>query len=849
MEKRLNRFEIIRHYDAFDELFYLESNLDVADSNIDPFFHYTHHGWREGRKPNRWFDPLYYFDRYPDILRNEIEPLAHFLRYGKEEGRLFNQAIMEDRIPTYCHQMPFGYEEFCGFYGVRSVDIILPVFNALEDLQRCMESLFQKQTYPFNLIVIDDASDEETQSYLLEASKERGFHLIRHEENRRFTHSINSGLAVSGADYVILLNSDTIVTHRWIEKIIACFESSESIGVVGVLSNAASWQSIPQRSAKEGGWMVNQLPQNYSTQSMGVLVEVSSRREYPLVPSVNGFCYSIKREVIERVGVFDTDYFPTGYGEEDDYSIRVKEAGYDIAIADDTYIYHAKSKSYTHAIREELTANGREALNQKHGKERIDRVIDEWKEEACLPQIRERITSLMYHATRNRKVLYTAIFGAYDTLKDPEYINEDWDYICFTDNRDLQSDIYTICYVEPLFESSTKSARCFKLLSHIFLIGYDYSLWIDGSVRVRGKNIDDLIEIQQKKRHYLSIHSHIKRDCIYDEAMACILGDKLAPHETLPQMRYYKKQQFPEKFGLVESAQILRDHRNLELQSLNVEWWRILDQFSVRDQLSFNYICWRDGRRYLKMEGNQWVDQYFHIHAHGMEEELEEEPLVLILFLVYRQDIEKIQESLLALIEKTDYANYQIRVIAMSDETSMIEGLEELVSSLPKVEVEVNDGVDETAVVDRYLMEFDAPYGCILRDDTKVIVSHWLKTLIQRIKYEPQAMVVGSTLLNKEYQIALSSIRIIKSTDERLEYVEQAKVGSQGRVDAVAYIGALVDLKSYQKTVGLEDRYDLKDAWILWLSRLSKKRYSIHLSSDSELLDLSKPSSSRYFYL
>ncbi|MDQ7085962.1 MAG: glycosyltransferase [Sulfurovum sp.] len=684
--------------------------------------------------------------------------------------RLFDENICQFDNPIA--QMLFlgstFYYEYCKRHSISSVDIILPVYNALDDVKLCIESLYETASEIFNLIVVDDASNEETKEYLLKLSKEKGFTLIRHEKNMRFTHSVNSGFSVSDADYVILLNSDTIVTTNWIEKIISCFKSDENIGIVGVLSNAASWQSIPQRSKPQGGWMVNTLPQNYTIGQMGLLIEILSKQAYPKVPSVNGFCYSIKRTVINDIGIFDTEYFPTGYGEEDDYSIRATDAGYQIAIADDTYIYHAKSKSYTDTIREQLTANGRISLDKKHGKERIDTLITEWKLDTFIAHISSKIQNFLHYSTGNKKVVYTAIFGNYDELKEPEYINKDWDYICFTDNPTLSSDIYIIKYLEPLFENSTKNARMFKLLSHIFLIGYDYSLWIDGSVKIRGKNINYLIEELNKKNHYLSIHSHIKRDCIYDEGMACILAEKASASEVLTQMKFYKAEAFPEKRGLVESAEILRNHRNPSVQILNEQWWKTIDTFSLRDQLAFNYVCWKESLSYHKMSGTQWLDQYFHIYPHTYQQPTDDLPNVELALLSYSNDLEVIENTLDNIVEYTNYSQYSITILFTEESIYKKVEIEKFIQKYDNVHYLLpQDNDNDTAMINKCIAQSKQERVCILNESVSIILSDWLKILASHSREKSSYMAVGPIIFNKDFLLHSSFIRIQKYNQEK----------------------------------------------------------------------------------
>ncbi len=210
-------------------------------------------------------------------------------------------------------------------------------------------------------------------------------------EAQGYIKAANKGLRASTADYVVLLNSDTIVPRLWIEPLIDCAESDPNIGIVGPLSNAASWQSVPARFDGDGDWNINELPNGYDVNQMAELVYQVSQRNFPRVSFVNGFCFAIKRSVIDRVGYLDEEAFPKGYGEENDYCLRAIASGFSLAIADHGYVYHSKSKSYSHARRAVLSKEGSQALKLKHGEQKINEGTKALKENDALADIRKKL--------------------------------------------------------------------------------------------------------------------------------------------------------------------------------------------------------------------------------------------------------------------------------------------------------------------------------------------------------------------------------------------------------------------------------------------------------------------------
>jgi glycosyltransferase involved in cell wall biosynthesis len=224
------------------------------------------------------------------------------------------------------------------------------------------------------------------------------FTLIEHPSNRGYTRAINSGLAVSSAPYVVTLNSDTIVTPGWINALVSCLDSDPKLGIAGPLSNAASWQNVPSLLDETGNFAVNDLPNDMTPADMALIVASASKRRYPRLPFVNGFCFMMKRAVIEAVGHLDEENFPVGYGEENDYCIRAANAGFEFAIADDSYVFHAKSKSFGHERRKELSKAGSEKLRSKHTPERVSALINLVKDTSVLDEVRSEIANAMKRA-------------------------------------------------------------------------------------------------------------------------------------------------------------------------------------------------------------------------------------------------------------------------------------------------------------------------------------------------------------------------------------------------------------------------------------------------------------------
>lgn len=197
-----------------------------------------------------------------------------------------------------------------------------------------------------------------------------------------------------------------------------------------------------------------------------------------------------------------------------------------------------------------------------------------------------------YEKNRNKNVVYTCITGNYEPLSDPEVVSNGFDYICFTDSKDMVSDVWEF---RPMPEevkdlSSVKQQRCVKIRPHKYLPEYELSVWVDGSVKLIG-DLNRYIE-ETCRDGSIFIPSHPTRKCIYKEEQAVVSAKKDKKSITQPQIQRYRKEGFPERYGLVQSNIIIRRHNDPSCAKLMETWWNEVRNGSHRDQLSFDYSRW-----------------------------------------------------------------------------------------------------------------------------------------------------------------------------------------------------------------------------------------------------------------
>lgn len=213
-----------------------------------------------------------------------------------------------------------------------NTSIIILTYNKLEYTKSCIESIRQ-YTIPasYELIVVDNHSTDGTVEWL---KKQEDICSIYNATNSGFPKGCNQGIANAKGINILLLNNDVIVTYNWLNNLLKTLYSSDDIGAVGpVTNNCPNSQSIP-------------IPYHSITEMHSFASQYNSQQEHSEERlKLIGFCLLIKKEVVDKIGLLDEIFSPGNY-EDDDYSARIREAGYRILLCRDTFIHHFGGASF-----------------------------------------------------------------------------------------------------------------------------------------------------------------------------------------------------------------------------------------------------------------------------------------------------------------------------------------------------------------------------------------------------------------------------------------------------------------------------------------------------------------------
>jgi hypothetical protein len=222
---------------------------------------------------------------------------------------------------------------------------------------------------------------------------------------------------------------------------------------------------------------------------------------------------------------------------------------------------------------------------------------------------------LVLGGTGKRRVIFTAIFGNYDELNDPVVTDRESDYVCFTDGDSVVSDKWVVICLKELFNiDQFIAAKTIKILGVEILEQYSESIWVDGSTLL----LDSpwrIVDGNPIKGDFGFV-KHPDRDCVYEELLACKLQRKDSDQNLKAVEQNLMKSKYPIKNGLIWGGMIYRKNTDL-VKTVFREWMVYIVNWSRRDQLSFNYLCWHHGLKIEYYYINQYCNPFFATMPHS----------------------------------------------------------------------------------------------------------------------------------------------------------------------------------------------------------------------------------------
>lgn len=217
------------------------------------------------------------------------------------------------------------------------VYIVLVNWNGLEDTLECLRSLNEISYKNYKIVVVDNGSNNNQADVI--KKKFPYIELIKNKRNEGFVVANNQGIKLAlknGADYILLLNNDTVVKRNFLDVLIEYAEQNRNVGILSpkiVYYNSNIIWSMGGKISYLTGFSI-MIGKGKNSENYNEVIEPDF---------VSGCAMLIRNEVIEKIEFLDPVYF--AYYEDADYCFRVGKLGYKIKVIPESIIWHKKSAS------------------------------------------------------------------------------------------------------------------------------------------------------------------------------------------------------------------------------------------------------------------------------------------------------------------------------------------------------------------------------------------------------------------------------------------------------------------------------------------------------------------------
>lgn len=260
------------------------------------------------------------------------------------------------------------------------LDIVMLVHDQAAWADLAIRAVEHQTRNPYRLIIVDTASVEPLTKEVLKGASDRGHTVIRAPVNKSFSNGCNLGANIGSSKFICFLNDDAIVTEGWDGALLQS-ASVKQHGLVGAASNYASGHQMDPAALGEPPYLVF-------------------------------VCVALRREVWNAVGPMDEETFDGFSSEDIDYAWRVKKAGYKLAVARESYVLHAGSRTLSQTIgvhnNGAATTEARARNDAKYNARLIDKHGKEWVK--AHSSTRPKILVVSYHAEEWTRVAFMDCF-------------------------------------------------------------------------------------------------------------------------------------------------------------------------------------------------------------------------------------------------------------------------------------------------------------------------------------------------------------------------------------------------------------------------------------------------------
>lgn len=220
-----------------------------------------------------------------------------------------------------------------------NVYIILVNYNGSKETIECIESIKKNESNcNYKIIVVDNNSTDNSIEMLSNISD---IHIIKSKNNNGFAKGNNIGIEYAlneGANNILLLNNDTIITKNAISRMLEVLKQSQDIGIVSCRIMYDDNKDIINYCGGKFDWNKGITKHDYYKEKYNNNLPLCIDTEF-----VTGCCMLMRKDIFEKIGYLPEEYFM--YFEDADFCMQVKKANYKLKVCTDVVIYHKVSSS------------------------------------------------------------------------------------------------------------------------------------------------------------------------------------------------------------------------------------------------------------------------------------------------------------------------------------------------------------------------------------------------------------------------------------------------------------------------------------------------------------------------
>lgn len=463
---------------------------------------------------------------------------------------------------------------------VKKIGILIVNYNNLNYTRNCILDLKNQINNNFDLWIVDQNSSEKGTLEFLNVIEKEGVIVVRNKNNLDLNKVWNFFYENCSLEYLCFLNNDVRLTNNFTDDIHKIFATEKTVGAVIHVTNNPQY------------------------------INASHKLKYEILspPLYQGWDFCLRRDVYKKIPdtlkIFGGDDFLFGY---------VVKKNYKIALSYSSPIIHFKEKTRNLINKNDISEiQKKDAENywKEVNKHKLTHVASTYHTHRSNRYAPEGIK-----LTQNKNCIFTALIGDYDLLGTSTIGKQtNWDYICFTDNKNLKSDFWKIVYIENNGISQLdnyKLARKIKTTFFERLSSYDYLIWKDARMIIN-KNLNEYLKKLGENNDILFVKNPLGNSIkiVYEN----LLKGKLETKEMIERIKErYKNLGYNYNNDLISSGVMLFKNNNKTIKFFS-EWWDEIKNFSHRDQLSGNFVLSKNSEikyKYLSCSIALGLNAYF----------------------------------------------------------------------------------------------------------------------------------------------------------------------------------------------------------------------------------------------